>query len=291
VSYLFWRMGSSFLSGVILSQSGSLLQLGSRNLLASPSTLGIDGLAILWVLVFQAFSTYMNLPFHYSLFMILGLTSSFLLGALYSKFWNPKANFERIILLGITFNLLVGAIFSLCQFLFMAFNLPFPIELWFGHFRLANQENLWVIGLWEVIFLISYFFIRQELALFSLGTGIYKNWNLKFKHLSLYIFLAVASGTFMVVANFGAFSFLALVFPIISRKIFFKKYDLRGELIGGSLLNGLAFMTLDYLCYEFPLLGAEIPVGLIVTAVGAVSLITILWKQKSPSELLAKSQK
>lgn len=291
MDYLILRMFCSFIAGVILSQTGSLLQLSSRNLLASPSTLGMDGIAILWVLVFHGILVYGGIPFSYSVFMILGSLCFLLMGFIYSRFWNPKAQFERIILLGVTFNLFVGAIFSLCQFLFMAFNLPFPMELWFGHFRLANISNLTVILVWEILFLTSFLFFRNELRLFSLGTSIYKNWNLKFQRLSLFIFLAVATGTFVVVSNFGAFSFLALVFPIIGRKIFFKKFDLSGEFLLGSLLNGFVFMALDYFCYEYPVLGAEIPVGLIVTAVGAVSLIVILWKQKSEVSFLAKSQK
>lgn len=291
MEYLGIRLACSFISGVILSQTGSLLQLSSRNLLASPSTLGMDGLAILWVLLFHSVLLYGSMTFSYPLFIVIGFLVFIFLGFIYSRFWNPQAQFERIILLGVTFNLFVGAIFSLCQFLFMAFNLPFPVELWFGHFRLANFSQLGVVLIWESLFLVSYFLIRREVQLFSLGSSIFRNWNLKSQRLSLYIFLAVASGTFVVVANFGAFSFLALIFPIIARKVFFRKFDLPGELILGSALNGLVFMTLDYLCYEHPVMGAEIPVGLIVTAVGAVSLIVILWKQKSTASFLAKSQK
>ncbi len=55
-------------------------------------------------------------------------------------------------------------------------------------------------------------------------------------------------------------------------------------------MNGLSLMGLDYLCYQVPIWGAEIPVGLIVTVVGAVSLIIILWTSDR-SELLAKPNK
>ncbi len=45
------RLTTALLAGVLLSFSGSLVQLTSRNELASPSTLGMDGLAVLCVMI------------------------------------------------------------------------------------------------------------------------------------------------------------------------------------------------------------------------------------------------
>lgn len=287
MEYLMIRLACSFLSGVLLSQSGSLVQLGTRNILASPSTLGIDGMGILWLIIFHSlalsFGSTSLLPG-----ILLGLPLFILLGLSFGRIIKGENNLERILLLGLTFNLLVGAIFSLWQFFFMAFNLPFPVEVWFGHFRYADSTSIWGLLLTELGLLGGLLIFSQSIKLFSLGPGISQNFNLNHKKLFSFLFVSAVISTYVVVSFFGAFSFLGLIFPIVARKLWFTKLDLSGELLWGSLLNGVLLMGIDFLCYQFPILGAEVPVGLIVTAVGAVSLILLLWLAKDRSQLLAK---
>lgn len=282
MDYLVLRILCSFLTGFILSQTGSFIQMGTRNILASPSTLGFDGLAILWFLIFHSLTVFLGWDgYSISTLLFIGLPLFTILGITFSKMLGGKEKFERIILLGLTFNLLVGAVFSLWQFLFLAFNLPFPMELWFGHFRFVEAEGLIALVIVEALILLGLLKWKKELLLFSLGPGIAKNWNLNEKSLYRFLFVAVAIGTLTVVSLFGAFSFLALIFPVISRKLWFKSQGLKGEIILGALINGFVLMLIDLLCYFFPILGAEIPVGLIVTGVGAVSLILLLWQSQA----------
>lgn len=286
MEYLIPRLLCSFLSGCLISQSGSLIQLSSRNILASPSTLGIDGLTILWLLIFHSLS--LTLSLDGSLWgILLGIPFFALISFAFCSIISRSLRLERVIFLGITFNLLVGAIFSLWQFFFLAFNLPFPIEVWFGHFRYANQEALYLLLLTQVVLSFAYFYFRRDLTLFSLGRAIAGNLKLNERRLFLFLFLAAIFSTYIVVFLFGAFSFLGLIFPILARKLWFKSMDLKGEIIWGSVFNGCALMLIDFICYYFPIYGAEVPVGLLVTAVGAVSLILLLW-QSNRAELLAK---
>src|SRR5690606_27272512 len=113
------------------------------------------------------------------------------------------------------------------------FNLPFPVELWFGHFRFAAPDSLLALIFIEVVLLGGLFIFWKELMLFSLGPNLGENWQLKAKKLYSFLFLAVGLGTFIVVALFGAFSFLGLVFPIVSRKLWFNRMDLKGEILFG----------------------------------------------------------
>lgn len=290
MDYLSIRLWSSFLTGVILSQTGSFIQLATRNVLASPSTLGFDGLAILWLLIFHSLALLLMLDSSSYWFIVLGLPFFVIVGIIFSMLLRKGLKFERVILLGLTFNLLVGAIFALWQFFFMAFNLPFPIELWFGHFRFSSIEALRILFITEALIMLGLYFQWKEIILYSLGVSVARNFGLKDKRLFLFLFIAVAVGTLIVVGIFGAFSFLGLVFPILARKIWFKKFDMAGELLLGSLVNGLFLLLIDFVCYFFPIFGAEVPVGLIVTVVGAVSLILLLWKTDS-REILAKPEK
>lgn len=286
MDYLSIRFLSALLSGVILSQTGSLMQMSTRNLLASPSTLGFDGLSILWILLFHSLLLLFGLEYQAPLLFILGIPFFVFIGWIYSKNMGHAKSVERLILMGLTFNLFVGAVFSLWQFLFLAFNLPFPVELWFGHFRFVDSHSLLILLFVEAFLLVGMFYLRSEFYLFSLGKNIARNYSFQSKKLFSFLFISVAIGTFAVVSQSGAFSFLGLIFPIIARKLWFKKFDLKGEFIIGGLVNGLFLMFIDSICYFFPIYGAEIPVGLIATGVGALSLICLLWKSS-----MAKTKK
>lgn len=277
MDYLAIRLLCAFFVGALLSQAGSLIQLGTRNILSSPSTLGFDGLAVFWLLIFHSVSLYFGLNYNVEWTFLLGVPLFILVGLFFPRFLKGKMKFEKIILIGLTFNLLVGAVFSLWQFLFMAFNLPFPVELWFGHFRFATPLALLILVVVEILILCGLKIFSRELSLFSIGPGMVLNWQLDEKKLFRFIFVVVAVSTLVVVNLFGAFSFLGLVFPILARKMWFKSADLKGELLLGSLFNGLCLVLVDGICYFNPIYGAEVPVGLLVTGVGAVSLIAILW--------------
>lgn len=287
MEYLIPRLLSAILTGAILSQTGSLIQMSTRNILASPSTLGFDGLSVLWILFFHSILLFFGYDQPVLMLFLIGMPVFIFIGWIYSGFINRQKNIERLILIGLTFNLFVGAIFSLWQFLFLAFNLPFPIELWFGHFRFANMEALSILTVVEIFIVAGWFMLKKDFYLFSFGKSVAQNLGLNHKSLFFFLFMAVAVGTFSVISLFGAFSFLGLIFPIIARKLWFGKFDLKGEFLLGALLNGLSLMLIDAVCYFFPIYGAEIPVGLIATAVGAVSLILLLW-HSNHWEILAK---
>lgn len=291
MEYLIQRMLSSLFTGIIISQTGSLIQMSSRNILSSTSTLGFDGLSVLWILFIHSFLIYFGIQESFELIIFAGVPVFVLLGVFFSLFMERQKKIEKLILLGLVFNLLVGAIFSLWHFLFLAFNLPFPTELWFGHFRFSSSQTVLILILVESFMLLGWFFTLKKVRLFSLGNTVAANLNLDTKKLFLFIFISISTATFVVISLFGMFSFLGLIFPIISRKFWFSKYDIQGEFFLGSLINGLILMSIDSLCYFFPIMGAEVPVGLIATGVGALSLILILLRSDSRLEILAKTEK
>jgi iron complex transport system permease protein len=288
MDYLIPRLLAGLLSGVILSQSGSLIQLSTRNVLAGSSTLGFDGLSVLWILLVHSLFLFFSID-EPVVALVSGVIVFIFLGMFFANFYLKNKMISKLILLGITFNLFVGAIFSLWQFFFLAFNLPFPVELWFGHFRYADWSSVVVLVLFEMIILVGWIFFRKNLALFSLGQTVSRNFRLHERKLLTFLFVSLSVGTFLVINLFGAFSFLGLLFPIVARKTWFKKFDLTGEVFLGAFVNGVVLMLVDALCYFFPILGAEIPVGLMATVVGAVSLIGLLVRSDNRLEILAKT--
>jgi iron complex transport system permease protein len=289
MSYILVRLLCSFFSGLILSQAGSLIQIGTRNILSSPSTLGIEGLSVLWILCLHACAIFFGIES--SLFFLSGIPVFVIIGILLARLTGKDIRLESVLFVGLTFNLLVGAIFSLWQFFFLAFNLPFPMEIWFGHFRYVQESFILVLLVFELVLVI---FLRQHwknLRLYTLGNILSRAFGANLRQLYIFLFVFAVCGTYLVMAMFGAFSFLALLFPLVARKLWFHRYDLKGELAIGAVVNGLAFMVIDFLCYKFPVMGAEIPVGLIASVVGAVCLIGLIWRSTTSAEFLANTRK
>ena len=289
MEYLILRLASSFLSGVILSQSGSLIQLATRNVLASPSTLGIEGLSVLWILSLHTLFLILNLN---SDFIIYGGIPFFILaGHFLSKYSSQDFRMDRILFAGLTFNLLIGAVFSLWQFIFMAYNLPFPMEVWFGNFRFTDIRAVVFLAGFEILFLLISGQLWPKIELYSLGPAVSRAYGINLRKLYSAFFIFSFTGTFLVISFFGAFSFLGILFPILARRIWFRKRDLKGEFFFGAVTNGIVFMLFDFFCYRFPVMGAEIPVGLIASVMGALCLIVIVVNGRRSPEFLANARK
>lgn len=289
MDYLILRLVSSFLCGLILSQTGSFIQIGTRNILASPSTLGIEGLSVLWILLIHSLAMIAGLEGEWP--VLLGLPLFGLVGYWISGLAGKDLKLERILFVGLAFNLLVGAVFSLWQFFFLAYNLPFPFEVWFGNFRFVRSEAIGLLLGFEILLLIFLKKHWKNLKLFSLGPVISQAHGGNTRGLYSYFFISSVAGTFLVISLFGAFSFLGLILPLVARKIWFPRYDMKGELLWGGVVNGLFFMGMDYICYRYPIMGAEIPVGLIASVLGAVCLIALIGRSSKGPDFLANARK
>lgn len=289
MNYLILRLLSSFISGVILSQSGSMIQIGTRNILASPSTLGVEGLSVLWILSLHSLFLLLGMSGEYVIYA--GLPVFIFIGYYLGGFAGKGHRMERVLFAGLTFNLLVGAIFSLWQFFFMAYNLPFPMEVWFGNFRYTELNSVIMLFGFEIVLMVVAAKFWSKLELYSLGPGVSRAHGVSGRSLYSVLFIFSFTGTFLVISFFGAFSFLGLLFPIIARKMWFSSHDLKGEIFFGAITNGLIFMLVDYACYRFTVMGAEIPVGLIASVMGALCLIAIIVRGRSAGDFLANARK
>ena len=276
------RIAFAFFCGYFLSLSGSLTQVVTNNNLASPSTLGFDGLAALCViiasniLVFFPTSApleYLSFSLFISLFVLLGWW-----------LWRDKRRTPRIfsldikflVLMGLAFNLFVGAIFSVIQFLFMALNTDFPSGLWFGSFRYYHEESL---ILFSLLFLLLQFALAKyasQLRLLGLGESVALGLGVNVKQTQKAGLLCSFFLTGLVISFFGVFSFLSLIIPHMLRMLPVFKRNVKRELRLGALVGGVALALLDTLCFNFDYMGAEFPAGMVSSVVGAFSLIALL---------------
>ena len=278
------RLATAVVSGAVLSHGGSLVQLTTRNEMASPSTLGMDGLAV--GLVLFLYSLPMLFP-GIVVYDLLSLGMVVTVALLLRLVPAPRSSFETsragdmrfVLLLGLSVNLMVGALFALLQFVAMAFNHEFPDQLWFGRIEAATPMQLW-IGLPLLLILIwrASRYRRQWKAML-LGEGWCRGLGIPVQRITKEALWIAFVGNLWVITQWGAFSFLGLLFPLLLRQMGRYRGRPWRELTEGALLCGVVFGLLDHICYNVTFHGAEIPVGLPAGLLGAAGLVLMLWRR------------
>lgn len=281
----FIRIILAFICGYFISLSGSLTQITANNPLASPSTLGFNGLAVFLILIAQMLQVkfQFEIPFVY---IALFLFSIVLIGfALFSfrktkkrgdSIWSLSST-QNIVLIGLSFNLLIGAIFSVIQFVFISFNFEFPTGIWFGSLKQYSDTDLYIfVPLFIMVFICIYRKSRT-FELLNLGSPFAMGLGLNIRSAQRMALLISLLLTGVITIFYGVFSFMGLVFPQIIRSLPFWKSNIRGELVQGAVLMGFIFIGLDQMCYFFTILGAEIPVGMVSSVIGSIILIVMVY--------------
>ncbi len=260
------RLVTSFFVGFLFAQMGSVTQVLWRNKLASTSTLGIDGLAVLiYLLTFFSQGLWL-LPV---ILIFIGYVAK-------KSTQDDDLNSDKLIIMGMALNLAVGAIFSILQFFVVAMNIDFPTQIWFGQMRWVTMQKIYVIltmtFLWN-IYLIKkrkIFVLNNLNPLYVLLSGI------KISKEKIYFWFVLLIINFVLTYYFGVFTFLSLVFPHFLRFFSYFKGSILKEIFVGPLFCGVFLMLLDQLVWYYPIWGVEIPVGLLASIIGSFSLIFLL---------------
>lgn len=287
------RISFAFITGYFLSIAGSLSQLSTGNKMASPSTLGMDGLAVLTVILAQfiliGLEGSLNLEGYLYLeriaFIVFAISFTLIALTVLRKktqldnIWDISSS-NKIIMIGLTFNLFIGAIFSVLLFMFMALNFEFPSGLWFGNFKQYNPN-------WLLLFLILFFVIffqvarlSKKLAILNLGHNFTLGLGHDVRRIQNQAMLLSLLITGIVICHFGVFSFLGLILPHILRSFKSFSTNMSAELIWGGLISGVVLSVIDFACYQFTFEGAELPVGMVSGVLGSFFLIFLLLREK-----------
>ena len=277
-----FRAAFSFFGGALLTLSGSLAQLTTHNDLASPSTLGFDGIIVLMLLISHFILLSLGIanglgPLSFILSVSIVLMAVALKGVfLKQQISSMQKKMKIFILMGLGLNLLIGAVFSFVQFVFMTLNIRFPTSLWFGSFRYYDQ---WWLFLFIFGALMSFLFLRKNLGrltLLSIGHDFARGYERNLSGVQTQSLLLSYFLTALVVCFFGVFSFFSLITPHLFRQIF--KASLRKELLYGPLLGGVTMLSVDQLCYWVVFYGVEFPAGMVSSILGPLFLLTMLSK-------------
>lgn len=258
------RVIACVLGGSSLAVAGALMQIMTRNPLASPSLLSVNsGAAVALVLVDGLFPFFQDSVF-LIFFAALGGGLSWLL--VMSIAWRDgKVSKNRLILSGIAVSAFCAAITRTS--LIMLEDRANGILRWLAG-GVANvrwfELELLMIGI--IPALIFTFWISPKLNLLSLSDESARALGLNLNKVRAGMSIATLFLVGTCVSVLGPISFLGLIAPHLARRMF--SYDARVMLPCAAVLGGLLMVLADllarYLAYP-----AEIPAGVVIAIVGA----------------------
>lgn len=262
---------TAFVTGGLLALAGAMMQVLVRNPLADPYILGVSsGAALLYLIC-----------------LLLGLGGYWVTGgawaggllAIFLVFILNKQKMhssQQLLLTGIA----LASGFSACVSLILVAS-PDPMlrSLFFwliGDF--TNTQIPWLPGIILIGGLIFSLSMARELNLLVRGEKEAKSLGVNTKNLYLKLYLLSALLTACAVTLAGCIGFVGLIVPHLFRLLF--GYDHR-ILLPGCVLLGGSLLTLADMFSRIVFFPQEIPVGIIMTLIGAPIFLFLLQKKST----------
>ncbi|RDY67699.1 iron ABC transporter permease [Halobacillus trueperi] len=273
------RLVIAMLVGAGLAVSGAILQGVSQNGLADPGILGINAGAgfavVLYIYFSQGASTSLGtlsifiMPF---MAMIGAAAAAFLI---YVLAWKKGVTPVRLILVGIGVNAAFGAVLIVFQLKmnprdFMQATIWLSGSIWGTNWKYVLAVLPWMLllipfALYKARFL-NVLSLGDQLAT-GLGTRVERE-----RRILLLVAVGLAGAS---VAVAGSIAFLGLVAPHLTRRLIGPKHELL--IPSSALIGALLLLTADMIGRNL-LAPSEIPVGIVVSALGAPYFIYLLMK-------------
>lgn len=275
------RMVIAILVGSALAISGAIMQGLSRNPLADPGIIGINAGAGLTVVVFVYFffgkvgtGTLLSV-FTLPLFALVGALLAAVI--IYTLAWKNGVSSTRLILVGIAVAAGFGAV-----------SLIFSMKMTSNDFRFAT---IWLAGSlwgtdwkfvlsalpWMLIFIPFAFCKAHVLNVMNLGDAAAVGLGLNVeKERRKLLFIAVClAGASVAVA--GGIGFIGLMAPHLARRLVGGKHQIM--LPTAALIGTLLLLFADVISRSV-LTTSEIPVGFVISIIGAPYFIYLLMRTK-----------
>lgn len=273
------RMVIAILIGASLATAGAILQGVSQNGLADPGILGINagaGLAIvLFIFFFQGSATALGtlsifvMPF----FALLGGLCAALL--IYLLAWKNGVTPTRLILVGIGVNAGFGAALLILQLKMKPTDFMQAAVWLSGSIWGTNWKFVLAILPWVVILIPLVIYYARYLNILTLGDQMATGLGVAVEKKRRFLLIVAVALAGSSVAVGGGISFVGLVVPHLARKIVGPKHQVL--LPTSALMGALLLLVADTIGRNM-LSPSEIPVGLVVSILGAPYFIYLLMK-------------
>ena len=271
------------LVGLALGTSGAILQGLFRNPLVDPGFIGVSSGAAVGAMFAILFTQFLQLifwsvlvPFILPIMAIIGSFITTILVYKMSKV-SGKTNIMTMLLSGIAVNAISGSVIGL----FVSISSDVQLRS-FTFWTLGGLDNAdWLVVFLTSIFvfipLIIVFKMRDELDIFMLGDSEAHHLGLNVESLKKKIILMSSVMVGISVSFCGMIGFIGLVTPHLVRLFIGPKHKL---LIPGAALLGAIILSLSDLIAKSIIAPAQLPLGVITSAIGAPFFIWLIVNQK-----------
>lgn len=261
----------ALLVGISLSLSGAILQGVMRNPLASPSTIGVSagaGLTALIILIL-----FPNLYYLVPMGAFLGALGATLL--IYFLAWNGGVMPTRLILAGVAVSSLFGA-GNNALMTFFPDRVSGVLGFMVGGLSAINWQDVRMIFPYTMVGMGILIFLPSKLNILMLGdevaTGL--GVNVERTRLIFIVLSSILAGA--AVSVVGLLGFVGLIVPHITRMLIGSDYK---YLFPGSIFVGASLLMLCDTLSRVLFAPMEIPVGIIMSALGAPFFLYLLRKR------------
>lgn len=266
------RVLSSIVCGAALAVSGAVIQGVLLNRLASPGIIGVNSGAGLAVTICSAFGILGG--WKLSLFAFLGAFVSVMIICASARKWGASRG--TVILMGVALNSIFSAM-SECILNFVPDVSIMSNDFKVGDFSSSTYSKLIPASVMIIISLFIVYFFHNELDILSLGDDNAKGLglNTSFVRIVLLLLSAILAGAAVSIA--GLLSFVGLIVPHIVRRIASENSK---HLIPICAIFGAGFVSLCDTVSRTVFTPYELPVGIIMSLIGAPAFLIILFRKK-----------
>ena len=267
------RVLVGLVAGIGLACAGALLQNTTRNPLADPYLFGIVSGAALGATVAN-----LILANQYSIALplaaFLGALFSVILVIVISKMIQRM---EQLLLAGVAVSFMLASISQFILYLGEPFATNRVIFWLMGSLARVEITNFYVISAVLIVSLIIIIAHHRQIDALLLGDESAESLGVNVDKLRLVMLILCAAITATIVAYCGGIGFVGLMVPHIVRQLIgVTTYPL---IIGSALIGGSLLIWVDVVARS-ALPNAEVPIGIITSAIGSIFFLFIMYRTR-----------
>ncbi len=268
------RTLTAWLVGVGLAIAGTIIQSITRNPLAAPGIIGINGgaalAAVTLIVLFPNAPIYI-IPFG-------SFAGALLISvSIYAIAWQGGSSPIRLILVGVGFQLIASALTNLIVTFGEIDNVSLALVWLSGSVYSRTWDQVIALIPWLSAFSIITWIMSKELNILNLGDNLAKGLGVEIEWRRGILILSSVALAGASVATAGAVGFVGLISPHVARRLVGCIHQ--GLLPTAALIGGLLVVSADLLG-RLLFAPIEIPCGIITAIIGAPYFLYLMIDKK-----------